>query len=133
MSSERPQYGFEDLEVYKSAGKFRVRMYAPAKNLPSDEKFNLSSQIRRAALSLTSNIVEGHGRFHYLENIHFLRQARGSLQELVDNLNACIDEQYFSENKMNELKDKAYVLLKKLNGYISYLRKKKEGEGRLIN
>lgn len=128
MAVIRPKYGFEDLEVYQTAREFRKKMYAIARNLPSEEKFNLSSQLRRAALSVTNNIAEGHGRFHYLENIHFLLQSRGSLQELIDDIIACEDEKYCPETNLELLKDEAYVLLRSLNGYIAYLRKKKLGE-----
>ena len=72
MAVERPRYGFEDLEVYRHARQFRTKMYVLARKLPDYEKFNLTSQIRRASLSLTNNIEEGHGRYHYLENIHLL-------------------------------------------------------------
>jgi hypothetical protein len=56
---------FEDLEVYQVAREFRRAMYRVAKQLPDFEKFALASQIRRTAVSLTNNIAEGHGRFHY--------------------------------------------------------------------
>jgi len=52
---------FEDLEVYQVAREFRKAMYRVAKRLPEIEKFGLVSQVRRAALSLTNNIAEGHG------------------------------------------------------------------------
>ena len=57
---------FEDLEVYQAARQFRTAMYAVNRRLPALERFGLASQIRRAAVSLTNNIAEGHGRFHYL-------------------------------------------------------------------
>ena len=60
---------FENLEVYKTAREFRKKMYAVAQKLPDTEKFGLVSQIRRAAVSLTNNIAEGHGRYHYLDQI----------------------------------------------------------------
>ena len=75
---------FEDLEVYQAAREFRKIMYAVNRRLPAFEKFELGSQIRRAAVSLTNNISEGHGRFHFLDQIKFMLQARGSLQELID-------------------------------------------------
>ena len=131
MAAIRPKYGFEDLEVYQRAREFRKKMYAIARKLPSEEKFNLVSQIRRAALSVTNNIAEGHGRFHYLENIHFLLQSRGSLQELVDDLITCEDETYCPDSNLGLLKDEAYVLLRSINGYIAFLRKKKLGENQL--
>lgn len=114
---------FEDLEVYKKAREFRNKMYKIAKVLPEEEKYNLFSQIRRAAASLTNNIAEGHGRFHYQENIQFLRQARGSLEELLDDINICMDENYGEVIMLDALKQEGWELLKKLNGYIKYLRK----------
>ena len=85
---------FQDLEVYPLAREFRKAMYRVANNLPEIEKFGLASQIRRAAVSLTNNIAEGHGRYHYLDQIKFTLQSRGSLEELIDDLNVCEDEQY---------------------------------------
>lgn len=119
-------YTFENLEVYKSAREFRKKIYKLIKNLPDEEKFNLASQMRRAATSLTNNIAEGHGRYHYQENIQFCRQSRGSLSELIDDLNICLDEQYFPEDYLNNLKQEAYDINKRLNGYISYLKKRKQ-------
>ena len=54
---------FEDLEVYKAAREFRKAMYALNRRLPDFEKYELGSQIRRASVSLTNNMAEGHGRF----------------------------------------------------------------------
>src|SRR6478736_1122476 len=87
---------FEDLDVYKKAREFRKRMYAAARKLPDFEKYELGRQIRRAAVSLTSNIAEGHGRYHYLDEIKFQLQSRGSLAELLDDLNVCQDEDYLA-------------------------------------
>ena len=70
---------FEDLEAYKLAREFRKKIFGLIRMLPDEEKYNLVNQMRRAATSLTNNIAEGHGRFHYQENIQFCRQARGSL------------------------------------------------------
>ena len=53
---------FEDLEVYKAAREYRKKIYQLFKELPAEEKYNLAGQMRRAALSLTNNIAEGHGR-----------------------------------------------------------------------
>ena len=116
---------FEDLELYKTAREFRKAIYTLIKTLPSEEKYNLASQMRRAATSLTNNIAEGNGRYHYQESIQFCRQARGSLAELVDDLNICLDEAYLPEEVCNDLKIKAYDINKRINGYIAYLRKMK--------
>jgi four helix bundle protein len=116
---------FEELEVYKAAREFRKKIYKLIRELPPEEKYNLASQMRRAALSLTNNIGEGHGRFFYQENIQFCRISRGSLMELIDDLNVCIDEGYFPLAYMEELKAEGYTVNKMLNGYIAYLKKRK--------
>src|SRR5437868_7368139 len=95
---------FENLEVYQVAREFRKAMYRVARRLPEEEKYALANQVRRAAVSLTNNIAEGHGRFHYLEQIKFGLQARGSLQELIDDLNVCDDERYLDSAEVSELK-----------------------------
>ncbi len=117
---------FEDLEVYKAAREFRKKIYKLIKKLPEEEKFNLVGQMRRAATSLTNNIAEGYGRYHYQENIQFCRQSRGSLCELLDDLNICIDEEYFPRDFLQELKSERGFVHKLLNGYIAYLRRRKE-------
>jgi four helix bundle protein len=107
-------------------GNSGKKIYSLAKQLPEYEKYNLANQMRRAAVSLTNGIAEGHGRFHYQENIQFLRHSRGSLKELIDDINVCIDENYDDSNRLNNLKQEGYELLKKLNGYIKYLRSCKQ-------
>lgn len=89
--------GFEDLEVYKLAREFRKRINTLTKELPKSEEYNLIFQMKKAAVSLTNNIAEGYGRYHYQENIQFCRQSRGSLCELIDDLNVCLDESYIPE------------------------------------
>ena len=116
---------FEDLEVYKAAREFRKKIYQLIKKLPPEEKYNLGDQMRRASLSLTNNIAEGHGRYHFQENIQFCRISRGSLMELIDDLNTCIDEKYFTIDYLEELKAEGYTVNKMLNGYIAYLEKRK--------
>ena len=123
---------FEDLEVYKKAREFRKRMYAAARNLPDFEKYDLGSQIRWAAVSLTNNIAEGHGRYHFLDQIKFELHARGSLSELVDDLNVCEDKNYLPVSDLKILKESAQEVQRLINGYIRYLRDKKSGASLLI-
>jgi four helix bundle protein len=117
---------FEELELYKKARLFRNCIYALIKKLPDEEKYNLGSQMRRAATSLTNNIAEGHGRYHFQESIQFCRTARGSLAELVDDLNICIDQKYAPLESINDLKTLANEVNKLLNGYVTFLKKRKE-------
>jgi four helix bundle protein len=80
------------------------------------------------ALSVTNNIAEGHGRWYYQENIRFCRISRGSVGELIDDSNACLDEGYGDALRLDELKAAANELIARINGYIAYLRKSKQGE-----
>jgi len=118
---------FEDLEVYKTGREFRKVMYQIARRLPDFEKFGLASQLRRAAVSLTNNLAEGHGRFHFLDQIKFTLISRGSLEELIDDLNICIDENYLPGHEVEKHKSTGWHLLKLMNGYLRYLRDRKFG------
>ncbi len=116
---------FEDLEVYRVAREFRKTMYRVTRSLPDIEKFGLAGQIRRAAVSLTNNIAEGHGRYHFLEQIKFTLHSRGSIEELIDDLNVCDDEQYLPVEEIASLKQCGWRLRQLIDGYIRYLRQQK--------
>ena len=118
---------FEDLEVYQATREFRKVMYSVSRRLPDFEKFELASQIRRAAVSLTNNIAEGHGRYHFPDQLKFLLQARGSLQELLDDLNTCLDENYIPVPEVDQSKALGWRVHNIINGYGRYLRQRKAG------
>ena len=120
--------GFEDLEVYQEARRFRKRIFKLARLLPPGEKFVLSPQMRRAALSITNCIAEGHGSQTYRHNISYLYRDRGSVYELQDDLNTCEDEQYFEKPHLNDLHEHSIRVAKLLNGYIGYLDKRVAAE-----
>jgi four helix bundle protein len=119
----RSTFGFEDLNVYKAAQQFRRRMYQVAKLLPGDERFALAQQMRRAAISLTNNLAEGYGRYTWQDRTHFCRQARGSLMELVDDIDICREEGYIAEAEAKLGREQAAQVLQLMNGYIGYLQK----------
>jgi four helix bundle protein len=128
MEEQQSRYQtFEDLDAYKVAREFRKAMYGVAGRLPESEKFGLVSQVRRAAVSVSNNIAEGHGRFHYLDQIKFMLQARGSLEELLDDLNVCEDEGYLPPGDILALKEQGWRVHKVLNGYIRFLRNRLPG------
>jgi four helix bundle protein len=128
-TSERKAFlTFEDLEVYKAAREFRKCMYGCAGRLPESEKYGLASQVRRAAVSLTNNIAEGHGWWPWLDHIKFVLQSRGSLAELMDDLNVCGDERYLPEAEVGRLKQQGWSVLRLVNGYLGHLRRQKSGE-----
>ena len=116
--------GFEDLEVYQEARKLRTRIFKLTRLLPSDERYVLVSQMRRAALSVTNNIAEGHGSRSYRHNISYLYRSRGSVNELLDDINACEDEGYFEKRHLDDLRSTAESVARLINGYIAYLRRR---------
>ena len=122
---------FEELDCWKAGREVRFFFNEIIKQLPKEERFSLTSQIRRASRSVTNNIAEGFGRFHYQENIQFCRISRGSLHELVDHLIICKEENYVDEKDYKigrELLNKAIAIL---NGYINYLiREKKKNKSK---
>jgi four helix bundle protein len=122
QESNKPYRTFEDLEVYQAAREFRKAMYRVARRLPEIEKFGLAAQIRDAAVSLTNNIAEGRGRFHFLDQIKFMLNSRGSLEELLDDLNICLDENYLPANEVETLKSDGWRVHKLINGYIRFVR-----------
>jgi len=116
---------FEDLNVYKMAREFSRRVGELIRKLPAHEEHNLKNQMRRTKLSMTNNIAEGFGRYHYQENIQFCRQSRGSICELIDDFNECHDNGYIPENERNELRTEAYQVMKVLNAYIASIKRQK--------
>ena len=118
---------FEELECWKEARKLRnfIKEKITPK-IPNDEKFGVTSQIRRSSRSVGNNIAEGYGRFHFQENIQFCRIARGSLTETLDHGIIALDEEYISEDILNELRERHDKTLLILNGYIKYLKSKKK-------
>lgn len=125
--TQETSYPLDGFELYNQARKFRQNVYKLIKQLPPEEKYCLDSQMRDAIISVTNNIAEGHGRWHYQENIRFCTIARGSVDEILDDINICIDEGYGELEFNKQLKAEGYALIAKINSYISYLRKCKQG------
>ncbi|HEY0653184.1 MAG TPA: four helix bundle protein, partial [Chryseosolibacter sp.] len=97
---------FEELQCWKVGRELRVEISKAIKTFPEHEKFELVSQMRRASRSVTNNIAEGFGRYHYQEFIRFCRISRGSLTELSDHLTIAWDETYISKNQHDNLRAK---------------------------
>ncbi len=92
--------------------------------LPKEEKFNLDIQIRKASVSITANISEGYGRYHYKEGVQFYRISRGSLYELKDHLLSCNDFGYIKRELMQEGENLIESAKITLNGYINFVKSK---------
>jgi len=125
MPYGKSAFGFEDLELYRAARSYRKSIYSLIESLPVDERFALAQQMRRAAVSLTNNIAEGYGRYNWQETIQFIRQSRGSLMELVDDLNICEDQSYADASLLRQIQADSKGVLRLLNGYIRYLEQRK--------
>ena len=116
---------FEDLDVWKFCVEIRRDISALVKSFPSEEKFRLADQMIRASRSVTANIAEGFGRFHYQESIQFCRQARGSLYELIDHLHVATEQGCLSKEAMAKEREKILRGVMILNGFIRYLSQNK--------
>ncbi len=117
---------FESLDVWKECRIFRKQISSVVKTFPNEEKYRLTDQLIRASRSVTANIAEGHGRYHFQENSQFCRQARGSLTETLDHLLCALDEKYIDEIQLNEFREQYENCIKLLNGYIVFLQKQKD-------
>ena len=119
----------ETLEVWKKAKEFALRIYCEALPLlPPEEKWNLNQQLRRASTSIPANIAEGYGRFYYQEIIRFCYIARGSLEETLSHLVLCCELQYIPKPLFDSLEQDGEKLTQLINGYISYLKRSKQGQ-----
>lgn len=119
---------FEDLECWKTSTELRRFVSKLIKTFPKEEQYSLTSQMKRASRSVTHNIAEGYGRFHYQENIQYCRQARGSLYELIDQFLVAFDDEYITEEELIKGKEHINKALALLNGYIKYLIKAKDNK-----
>ncbi len=84
----------------------------------------------RAARSVTANLAEGVGRYHYLETIQSCRMARGSLYELLDHLQVAADNGYLKATELEAYDERIQSASRLLNGFVRYLRNRKDGAGK---
>lgn len=120
--------GLNRLKVWVRAKDFALVIYKKVLPLfPYEEKWNLNQQLRRSALSISANIAEGYGRFYYQDNVRFCYNARGSLEEVLSHLIFAYEMSFIPEGLYKELTNEGDEIDKMLNGYISYLKKSKQG------
>jgi len=117
---------FEDLECWKIGAEIRKLSMKIVRSLPPEEKYDLGSQLKRAARFITANIAEGYGRFHFQENIQFCRVSRGSAYETIDHLLVAEEESYITKSEYDMARELINTFLKVLNGYIKYLSNAKK-------
>lgn len=119
--------GFEDLECYKMGLEIIILAHRLADTLPAHEKYDLASQIRRASKSITANIAEGYGRYHYLDSLRFYSIARGSLNETLSHFITARVLKYMTEDEFVQAYKLARNAEMALNGFMNHVRKQKFG------
>ena len=120
------EYSFQKLKVWQESKKLVVDVYHLLDNFPKFEKYALCDQIRRAIVSVPSNIAEGSGRKSLKEQIHFLEISYGSLMETYNQLLIAIDLTYITEDSVNAIKPSIDSVAKMINGLSSSYNKKLE-------
>ena len=109
-----------ELEVWKEVRVLVNLTYSFTKDFPANESFGLTNQMRRAAVSVLSNISEGCGRQHPKDSIRFLYNSKGSLYELESQLYVALDQGYLTSEDFTVSMDKLVMGKKLLNGFIRY-------------
>ncbi len=117
------RYRFENLEVWKESKHLAVEVYKILKTFPLEEKYGLIDQLRRASISVPSNIAEGTSRMSVKEQVHFISMAYGSLMEMYCQLQIAIDLDYGDKAQIEQLLKKIKHTSYLLNNYRQYLTK----------
>lgn len=107
-----------DLNAWKEAHKLVIEIYSITRNFPKEEMYSLVDQMRRAVISITSNIAEGFARQSYKEKIQFYYLAHGSLTELKNQIIASKDIGYLSVQDFDKLMIQANIAHQLLQGLI---------------
>ena len=110
---------FTDLNAWKESHKLVIDIYKITKKFPKEETYSLTDQMRRAVISITSNIAEGFGRHTYKEKVQFYYQAQGSLVELKNQLLAAKDIGYLEGEDFQNLALQSNVAHQLLQGLIT--------------
>jgi four helix bundle protein len=110
---------FYELDVWQKAHRLVIDIYKLAKGFPSSEKYGLTSQLQRAAVSITCNIAEGFGRYHFKDKTRFYYQARASTSEVQNLLFVARDVGYADHDTVNNLFNRSNDILAMLNGLIN--------------
>jgi len=116
-------FDFEKLNVYKRAVQFILKVYEATEKFPQDELYGLTAQLRRAAVSIATNIAEGSGRHHKRDHQQFLRMARSSCYECVPLLEVARDLGYLNGQTHDALYKDCNELAMMLNRFIAALNK----------
>ena len=109
-------FGYRKLLVYQKSRDYVAMIYRLLRKFPTEERFALCDQLRRAAISITSNIAEGMGRFSDKEKIHFLEIAFGSLYETMSQIELALVFNYITQEEFDDLEKNVVEIAKMLSG-----------------
>ncbi len=123
---KRKYNNFEETPVWQNAHSLVLKIYEISRAFPREELYNLVSQIRRAAVSIETNIAEAFGRFHFLDKTNFYYNARGSTEEVKSLLITAKDLHYISNDGYEKMRFDLENLGQELNLVINSVRKSKE-------
>jgi four helix bundle protein len=121
---KRMKFNFEDLDVWNISLDLAEKIYSLSKSFPKDESYGITSQLRRASLSISLNIAEGKGRYSNKEFKQFLFVARGSLYETITLLKMCLRLRYISDKEYENLIADSERIQSKIAGLLNYLKSK---------
>lgn len=113
---------YRDLIVWQKSVKLVTLVYKLLKNFPDDERFGLTSQIKRSSVSISSNIAEGYGRNYTKDYSRFLQIARGSLFEMQTQLEIALNLNFIEAKQLEEIKSLSIEIEKMLNSLINKLK-----------
>ena len=119
-------YAFEKMNAWQEARKLVVEVYQLLEDFPNFEKYALCDQIRRAIISVPSNLAEGSGRISIKEQLHFYEISYGSLMESYNQLIIAADLNYIGKENLKDIQPQIDVVARMLNGLRSSLKKKIE-------
>ena len=108
-------FGFEKLDVWKMAKDVAVAVYSAIKLFPEMERYGLTSQLTRAAVSVSANIAEGSGRKSSKDRAHFYQIAYASLMETLSHLSISLELHYIEKTVYDELRTRIFHLSRMLN------------------
>lgn len=114
----------KDLRVWQQSMDMVASIYEKTKTFPKEELFGMVSQIRRAAVSVPSNIAEGYARGTDREKLHFLKISSGSMSEVDTQLLLCMKLGYLNQETYEELSEMVTSVWKQLNALISSIKKR---------
>jgi four helix bundle protein len=123
MENRLKSKSFTNLDAWKEGHKLALLIYRITDSFPAKEQFGLVSQLRRAAVSVTSNMAEGFNRNGLKEKINFYSFSRGSLAEIQNQLLISRDIGFIGEEDFIRIAEKTVTVLKLTNALISSLRK----------